>query len=141
MNYSTFRFTELTNNYYLYVVSIERSDSELILDIIDEYIELNHDTKTSQYLMSIDISNVKIEVAQGISVMDVVNKNFPSDDKNLFTSQSFIALIPPPKAPKVKKEAKPKAEKPIKEPKANKPRGKKSNVNISQDPTVLNVGN
>ena len=38
--------------------------------------------------MSIDIYNIRIEVAQGISVMDAVNKKFLHDDKYRVTSQS-----------------------------------------------------
>ena len=70
------------------------------------------------------------------TVMSIVNGIFQPDDKNMLISDSYKALIPPPKEKK-KREAKPKPEK---EPKQAKQRGKKApHVNISTEPTVVQM--
>ena len=65
--------------------------------------------------------------------VDVINKTYQPDDKNMLVSSSFVPLIPPPKK---KREAKPKADKP-----APKPRSKKSTqkVEISTEPVTVTM--
>ena len=60
-----------------------------------------------------------------IKATDVITNTFPQDNKNMLISDDFKRLIIIPEK-KTKKEAKPKAEKPIKEPKTPKPKGKKA---------------
>ena len=91
----------------------------------------------NQYLHSIDFDNVKVEIVH-INPIDVLNNNFPPDEKNMIMSSSYIYLIP---APKAKRTPKPKADKPPKEKKDPKPRAKKSvqKVQISTEPQVLKM--
>ena len=70
-----------------------------------------------------------IEKVADINPIDVINGNFPTDPKNMDTSDEYKKLLPQPKEPKVKKE--PKEPKPKKEP---KPRAKKAGkVNIDTE--------
>ena len=71
-----------------------------------------------------------------ISTIDVLNKAFQPDEKNMLISTAFVSHIPPPKEKK-KRETKPKEPKePKKEP---KPRSKKSSqkVDISTENTTV----
>ena len=92
----------------------------------------------NQYLHSIDFDNVKVEIVH-INPIDVINHNFPPDEKNMLISSSYISLIPPPKA---KRTPKPKADKPPKEKKEHKAKkGAKTvqKVQISTEPQVLKM--
>ena len=129
MNYNVFKLSESENNYYFYFLSpFSESNMEFVSESIERYIS-NEQTLMNQYLHIIDFDNVKIERAQ-LSPIEVINKSFASDDKNMLSSDSFKSLIPPPKA---KREPTTKAEnEPKKEP---KPRGKKC-VNVSESVPV-----
>ena len=92
----------------------------------------------NQYLHSIDFDNVKVEIVY-INPIDVINNNFPPDEKNMLISSLYISLIP---APKAKRTPKPKADKPPKEKKEPKPRVAKKitqKVQISTEPQVLKM--
>ena len=129
MNYNVFKLSESENNYYFYFISpFSESNIECVSESIEHYIS-NEQTLMNQYLHIIDFDNVKIEKVN-MNPIDVINKNFPADDKNMLISDSYKAFIPPPKEPKKKREAKPKE--PKKEP---KPRGKKC-VNVAQSVPV-----
>ena len=140
MNYSVFKLTEQDNNYYFYFLSpFDGTDLELVAESIEHYIS-NESSQMNQYLMTVpDFDNVKVEKVD-IPAITVLNKTFQPDDKNMLISNSFVPLLPPPKEKK-KREAKPKSDKPVKEPKAPKARGKKSiqSVNISTEPAVVNL--
>ena len=129
MNYNVFKLSESENNYYFYFISpFSESNIECVSESIEHYIS-NEQTLMNQYLHIIDFDNVKIERAQ-LSPIDVINKSFASDDKNMLISDSFKSHIPPAKEPKKKREAKPKGE-----PKPVKPRGKKC-VNVAESVPV-----
>jgi len=81
--------------------------------------------------MICDFDNMTIEKVN-MNPIDVINKNFLANDKNMLISDSFKSLIPPPKP---KREPKKKAEKEPKEKKEPKPRGKKC-VNVAQSVPV-----
>ena len=140
MNYSVFKLTEQDNNYYFYFLSpFDGTDLELVAESIEHYIS-NEPSQMNQYLMTVpDFDNVKVEKVD-IPAITVLNKTFQPDDKSMLISKSLVSLIPPPKEKK-KREAKPKADKTVKEPKAPKSRGKKSiqSVNISTEPAVVNL--
>ena len=136
MNYNVYRLAENDHGYYFYFLSsFSESNMDCVAESIEHYIS-NESSPMNQYLNIIDFDAVKIEKVN-ISPIDVINKNFPADDKNMLISDSWKSLIPPPKEPKKKREAKPKPEK---EAKQAKPRAKKSNqVNISTEPTVVQM--
>ena len=111
MNYNVFKLSESENNYYFYFISpFSESNIECVSESIEHYIS-NEQTLMNQYLHIIDFDNVKIEKSSMNSI-DVINKSFPPDDKNMLISDSFKSLIPPPKP---KREPKKKAEKEPKE--------------------------
>ena len=86
------------------------------MDLVEESIEhyiANVPSEMNKYLDSIDFDNVKVERVIGVSAMDIINRSFSQDDKNMLVSDSFKALIPPPKPkrqPKAKAQAKPSAQ-------------------------------
>ena len=147
MNYSAYKFTDQFSGYFFYFISpfTGTDDIDLVSEQIEHYIS-NVPSQINHFLVTLDFGNIKIEPAQGITPLNVLNNSFPADDKNMLVSQSFISLIPPPKQPKTKKEAKGEAKpKPAKEPKpkaAPKPRGKASSkVIISNENTVVDMNN
>ena len=146
MNYNTYRFQESEHGYFFYFISpFDGQDLDLVSESIEHYIS-NVPTDMNKYLDTCNFDAVKIEKVN-ISPIDVINKTFQPDDKNMLTSNSFISLIPPPKQPRTKKEpkgeAKPKPAKEPKEKKEAKPRAKKSTqkVDINTDGAVLNMNN
>ena len=141
MNYSVYKFTESEHGYFFYFLSLfDGQDPDLVSEQIEHYIS-NVPTDMNKYLDTCNFDAVKIEKAN-ISPVDVINKNFQPDDKNMLISNSFVSLIPPPPEPK-KRASKPKVDKPIKEKKEAKPRAKKSaqKVNIDTTGAVLNMNN
>ena len=133
MNYNTYKLTENDNGFYFYFISpFSESNIECTLESVEHYIS-NEETDMNKYLHTIDFDNVKIEKSN-ISPIDVLNKVFQPDDKNMLNSNSFVSHIPPPKEKK-KRETKPKE--PKKEP---KPRSKKSSqkkIDISTENTTV----
>ena len=126
MNYNVFKLSESENNYYFYFISpFSEQNNELALESIEHYIS-NESTQMNQYLHNINFDEVKIEKVN-MNPIDVINKNFPADDKNMLISDSYKAFIPLPKEKK-KREVKPKEPKEKKDP---KPRGKKC-VNVAE---------
>ena len=137
MNYNVYRLTENDHGYYFYFLSsFSDSNMDCVAESIEHYIS-NESSPMNQYLNIIDFDEVKIEKINNISPIDVINKSFSNDEKNMLISDSWKSLIPPPKP---KREPKKKAEKEPKEPKQAKPRAKKSNqVNISTEPTTVQM--
>ena len=138
MNYNVYRLTENDHGYYFYFLSsFSESNMDCVAESIEHYIS-NESSPMNQYLNIIDFDAVKIEKVN-ISPIDGINKTFSNDEKNMLISDSNKALIPPPK---LKREPKKKAEKEPKEPKQAKPRGgakKVPHVNISTEPTVVQM--
>ena len=143
MNYSVYRFQESEHGYYFYFIGpFDGQDIDFVSEQIEHYIG-NVQTDMNKYLINCNFDAVKIEKAN-ISPVDVINKTFQPDDKNMLISNSYISLIPPPPEPKKKRESKPKADKPIKEKKEAKPRSAKKQpqkVNIDTAGAVLNMNN
>ena len=140
MNYHTYKFIDLENGYYFFFISPFRGDNiDLVSESIEHYIS-NELTPMNQYLNNIDFSTVKVEKVQ-MNPIDVINKSFQPDEKNMLISSSFVSLIPPPPPPKVKKAPKPNADKPVKEKKEPKQRAKKGtqNVQISTEPVIVDM--
>ena len=138
MQYSVFKITEHDHEFFLYFVSpFGEQQSELALESAEHWISNNPELQMNQYLMTIDFDKVTCEKVS-LNPADVVAGRVPHDPKCVNVSQEYLPLIPPPKP---KREPKKKAEKPPKEPKQPKPRGKKSTqkVEISNEPTVLNM--
>ena len=144
MNYCAYKFTDQASQYYFYFISpfTGTDDIDLVAESIEHYIS-NAPSQMNQFLVTVDFDQAKIEPAQSITPLNVINGTFPADDKCMNISNSFISLIPPPKPQRTKKEAKPKAEKPVKEPKIPKPRGKKAvqTVAINVDGAKLDMNN
>ena len=140
MNFHVFKFSEAENGFYFYFLSPFNGDNiDLVSESIEHYIS-NELTPMNQYLNNIDFSTVKVEKVQ-MNPIDVINKSFQPDEKNMLISSSFVSLIPPPPPPKVKKAPKPKADKPVKEKKEPKQRAKKGtpNVQISTEPVIVDM--
>ena len=130
MNYNVFKLTELQNNFYTYIVS-PFDDTELTMETFEHFVSNSPQLLMCQYLMICDFDNMTIEKVN-MNPIDVINKNFLANDKNMLISDSFKSLIPPPKP---KREPKKKAEKEPKEKKEPKPRGKKC-VNVAESVPV-----
>ncbi len=137
MNYNVYKFQETDNGFYFYFLSpFSEQNIEYVAESIEHYISNEH-TPMNDYLHTVDFDAVQI-TRVSISPIEVINKSFPHDDKNMLVSDSYKALIPPPKP---KREPKKKAEKEPKEKKEPKPRGKKSTqrVEICTEPQILNM--
>ena len=133
MNYNVYKFQELDNGYYFFLLSLfSEKHAECASEQIEHYIS-NEPTQMNQYLHSIDFDNVKVEIVH-INPIDVINKTLPSDDKCMNVSDSYISLIPPPKA---KRTPKPKADKPVKEKK--EPKAKKGAKTVQKVRFQLNL--
>ena len=130
MNYNVFKLTELQNNFYTYIVS-PFDDTELTMETFEHFVSNSPQLLMCQYLMICDFDNMTIEKVN-MNPIDVINKNFLANDKNMLISDSFKSLIPLPKEKK-KREVKPKEPKEKKEP---KPRGKKTNQTVKEPTTV-----
>ena len=130
MNYHVYKLTESTNQYFCYfIIPYDGNDQEILLDFVDLYLSCAPE-KITQYISSLDPDTMKIEKVTDVTPLNVINKCFQPCDKNMFTSDSFVALIPPPKQKRV---AKPKADK-----KSDpKPKGKKSTQKVSKETTAL----
>ena len=140
MNFHVFKFSEAENGHYFFLISPFNGDNiDLMSESIEHYIS-NELTPMNQYLNNIDFSTVKVEKVQ-MNPIDVINKSFQPDEKNMLISSSFVSLIPPPPPPKVKKAPKSKADKPVKEKKEPKQRAKKGtqNVQISTEPVIVDM--
>ena len=139
MNYCAYKFTDQASQYYFYFISpfTGTDDIDLVAESIEHYIS-NAPSQMNQFLVTVDFDQAKIEPAQSITPLNVINGTFPADDKCMNISTSFVSLIPPPKPVKPKKEAKP-----VKEHKVPKPRGKKAvqQVAISCDKATLDMNN
>ena len=135
MNYSAYKFTDQVSGYFFYFISpfTGTDDIDLVSEQIEHYIS-NVPSQMNQFLVSLDFDNIKIEPAQGITPLNVLNNSFPADDKCMNISTSYVSMIPPPPESK-KRAAKPKAEKVPKQKAEPKPKGKKSatKVNINVD--------
>ena len=143
MNFSTYKFTEGNNNYYFYAIS-HIDNLDIVSEQVEHTIANELEKPMNQYLITVAFDKVTIEKSS-ISTLDVINRKFQQDSKCMNISTDYVSLIPPPKQPKVK-QSKPKAEKPIKEPKQSKvpkPRGKQSvqRDNVTTEPTTLIMNN
>ena len=102
--FSRFKFSKTENGFHFYFLSPVNGDNiDLVSESIEHYIS-NELTPMNQYLNNIDFSTVKVEKVQ-MNPIDVINKYFQPDEKNMLISSSFVSLIPPPPPPKVKKSA------------------------------------
>ena len=134
MNYYTTKITESENGYYVYFVSLF-DDEELTMETFEHFVANTPQNPISQYLVTCDFDNMKVEKV-AINPVDVINKTLPQDSKCMNVSNDFVSHIPLPKA---KREPKKKADKPAKEPKPVKPKGKQSKVQISTEPVTVNM--
>ncbi len=132
MNYSVYKFTESEHSYYFYFISHFDEDIELVSESIEHYIG-NVPTEMNKFLIHCDFDNVKIEKVN-ISPIDVLNKSFQPDDKNMLISNSFVSLIPVPK-PKPSRKKTETVDKPPK--KEAKPRPKKQ----AQKAVIIDTSN
>ena len=130
MNYHVYKLTEHQNNFYVYTIS-PFDDTELTMESFEHFVANSPQVPMCQYLMICDFDNMTIEKSS-MNPIEVINKSFPPDDKNMLISDSFKSLIPPPKS---KREPKKKSEKEPKEAKPVKPRGKKC-VNVAESGPV-----
>ena len=116
INFYAYKLTEAENGYYMYLVS-QVENPELFMEQVEHWVG-NSDINDPiiKFLDSCDWDGIKIEKTN-VNPNDIINKSLPNDNKclNTNTSNDFLNCLPPqppPKAPKVKKEPKPKAEKP-----------------------------
>ena len=109
MNYCAYKFTDPNTAYYFYFISpfTGTDDIDLVAESIEHYIS-NVPSQMNQFLDTVNFDQVKIEPAQSITPLNVLNGTFPADDKCMNISTSFVSLIPPPKQPKAKRETKAK---------------------------------
>ena len=143
MQYSSFKFQENDHGYFFYFISPFSVDAVVLATESLEHYIANVPTEINNYLMTVNFDNVNVEPST-LSPVDIINKKFPNEDKNLYLTDSWKSLIPPPKP---KRETKRKAEtgntdKPVKEKKPPKPRAKKAAnkaVNIDTEKTTLSM--
>ena len=144
MSYQTFKIQDTVNNYYYYTIS-DIDDPEFVLDIRDSYAEDQPDLPINTYFNIMGFDNATCTKAPEISPIQVINKSYPSDPKNMLTSDEYKKVIEEvlaeqklkeeKKAARKNKKAEPKAAAEAK-PKA-KPRAKKTaNVKIEPNGVV-----
>ena len=141
MNFSTYKFTEGNNNYYFYAIS-HIDNLDIVSEQLEHGIANELEKPMNQYLINVDFDNVTIKKSS-ISPLDVINRNFPQDSKCMNISTDYVSLIPPQKPKKEANQKAEKVDKPVKEAKIPKPRGKKSvhTVNVTTEPTTLIMNN
>ena len=113
MNYYAYKFTENDHGYFFYFLSpFDGKEIDLVEESIEHYIS-NEPSDMNKYLMNVNFDEVKVERVIGVSAMDIINRSFPQEDKNMMVSDSYKALIPPAKPkrqPKAKAQPKPPAQ-------------------------------
>ena len=133
MNFQTYKIFQNVNGFYHYTIS-NIDDIELVRDIAENWGAIDPDNAINQYLtIVIGWDNIDCEKST-ISPIDVINKNFSADNKNMVVSDEFkkfteeeIQKLKNKKSRSkkvVEKKPESEAEKPVK--KAPKPRGKKA---------------
>lgn len=130
MNFQVFKIFEKVNNYYYYIIS-HIANEDLNLDIAESWASEEQENPINTYLSVIGFDNVDIQKCSDISPIQVINRSFPSDTKNMNVSDEFktvlqeaLKKLQEAKKPRAKKAKDPnEAPKPKKEP---KPRAKKS---------------
>ena len=113
MNFYVFKISENINNIYYYISHIE--DIEFNIQVVESYAADFSDIPINQYMnLVVGWNNVKLEKVDSITPIDVINKTYPIDNKNMSVSDDYKKLVDEVieqiKA-KPKKVAKPRAKK------------------------------
>ena len=113
MNFYVFKISENINNFYYYYIS-HIEDIEFNIHVVESYAADFSDIPINHYMnLVVGWNNVKLEKVD-ISSIDVINKTYPSDNKNMSISDDHKKLVDEvieQIKSKPKKVAKPKAKK------------------------------
>ena len=114
MNLRVFKISEILNNFYYYYIS-HIDDIEFNIQVVESYAADFSDIPINQYMnLVVGWNNVKLEKVDSITPIDVINKTYSSDSKNMSVSDDYkklIAEVIEQIKSKPKKVAKPRAKK------------------------------
>ena len=139
MNFSVYKIIEKINGYYYYFIShIDHLD--LNFNVAESWADAMPDIPINNYFNTVMgwSDDVDIEKCDDISPIQVINKQFPTNDvKNMNISNDFEKILNEALEAlknKKKRTAKPKADKPEPKPKgkAGKKQASKNNVTIEK---------
>ena len=139
MNFSVYKIIEKINGYYYYFIShIDHLD--LNFNVAESWADAMPDIPINNYFNTVMgwSDDVDIEKCDDISPIQVINKQFPTNDvKNMNISNDFEKVLNEALEAlknKKKRTAKPKADKPEPKPKgkAGKKQASKNNVTIEK---------
>ena len=139
MNFSVYKIIEKINGYYYYFIShIDHLD--LNFNVAESWADAMPDVPINNYFNTVMgwSDDVDIEKCDDISPIQVINKQFPTNDvKNMNISNDFEKVLNEALEAlknKKKRTAKPKADKPEPKPKekAGKKQASKNNVTIEK---------
>ena len=93
MNFYVFKISENINNFYYYCIS-HIEDIEFNIQVVESYAADFSDIPIIQYMnLVIAWNNVKLEKVDNITPIDVINKTYPSDSKNMSVSDDYKKLV------------------------------------------------
>lgn len=93
MNFYVFKISENINNFYYYYIS-HIEDIEFNIQVVESYAADFSDIPINQYMnLVVGWNNVKLEKVDNIMPIDVINKTYSSDSKNMSVSDDYKKLV------------------------------------------------
>ena len=93
MNFYVFKISENINNFYYYYIS-HIEDIEFNIQVVESYAADFSDIPINQYMnLVVGWNNVKLEKVDSITPIDVINKTYSSDSKNMSVSDDYKKLV------------------------------------------------
>ena len=93
MNFYMFKISENLNNFYYYYIS-HIEDIEFNIQVVESYAADFSDIPINQYMnLVVGWNNVKLEKVDNITPIDVINKTYSSDSKNMSVSDDYKKLV------------------------------------------------
>ena len=102
MNFYVFKISENINNFYYYYIS-HIEDIEFNIQVVESYAADFSDIPINQYMnLVVGWNNVKLEkvdtrgtsaASDNITPIDVINKTYSSDSKNMSVSDDYKKLV------------------------------------------------
>ena len=89
MNFYVFNISENIDNFYYYYIS-HIEDIEFNIQVVESYAADFSDIPINQQMhLVVDWNNVKIEKVDNITPIDVINKTYSNDSKNMSVSDDY----------------------------------------------------
>ena len=93
MNFYVFKISENINNFYYYYIS-HIEDIEFNIQVVESYAADFSHIPVNQYMnLIVGWNNVKLEKVDNITPIDVINKTYPSDSKNMSVSDDYKKMV------------------------------------------------